>query len=444
MRLHGTTGLLFGVTVTLAMSTAAAGAKTRLEWWHAMSGQLGDVLQQVVDKFNESQGDYELVATNKGNYVATLNASIAAYRAGEHPLLMQASEGSVLTMMLSGAVIPAEDVLTTHGYAFDPSDYLRPVLDTYRNTEGKLLAMPFNSSTPILFYHKDLLESGGYAEPPATWQDIGRISRDLIGRGLTECGYSFGADHWSEYENYSVYQNALYATQGNGFEGLDAEVIIDKGPVPAHLQMIKDWLDEGIATFGAETPNTWGSGARTNFLEGKCAFWIGSTAWHGTVEAGAKFNWGGARLPYDEGVTPNSSMIGGAALYVFMGHTEEEYAGAAAFFDFLTSPEIQVFWHQSTGYVPITETAYEMAKAQGYYESHPSREYAILQLLQGEPSPASHTIRLGNFEVVREVINEEIRKALADEISVQEALENGARRANELLRRFEDQYRGKL
>ncbi len=435
-------GVALGVAACLAASSAQA--KTQLEWWHAMSGQLGDVLQQVVDKFNASQDEYELVATNKGNYVATLNASIAAYRVGEQPLLMQASEGSVLTMMLSGAAIPAQEILESHGYDFDPSDYLRPVLDTYTNTEGKLLAMPFNSSTPIMFYNKDMLDAGGYDAPPATWQKIGEVSRDLIDRGITECGYSFGADHWSEYENYSVYQNAPYATKDNGHGGLDAEVVIDTGPVPDHLQMIKDWLDEGIATFGAQTPNTWGSGARTNFLEGKCAFWIGSTAWHGTVEEGAKFTWDGAKLPYDEGVTSNNSMIGGAALYVFKGHTEEEYAGAAAFFDFLTSPEVQVFWHQATGYVPITQTAYEMAKAEGYYETHPSREYAIQQLLQGEPSPASRTIRLGNFEVVREVINEEIRKALADEITVQQALENGARRANELLRRYEEQHVGKL
>lgn len=442
MRISGKAGLLAGMTVFLGMSPAEA--KVELTWWHAMSGQLGAVLDEVVAKFNASQDEYELVATNKGNYVATLNASIAAYRVGEPPLIMQASEGSVLTMMLSNAVIPAQELLEQYGYDFDPSDYLSPVLGTYTNLDGKLLAMPFNSSTPILFYNGDILEAGGITEPPATWQEIGQMSRDLIVKGVTECGYSFGADHWVEYENYSVYHNQPYATLANGHGGLDAEIVINAGPVPAHLQMVKDWLDEGIATFGAEEPNTWGSGARTNFLDGKCAFWIGSTAWHGTVEEGAKFNWDGARLPYDEGTTPNSSMIGGAALYVFKEHTEEEYAGAAAFFDFLTSPELQVFWHQATGYVPITKTAYEMAKAEGYYETHPSREYAILQLLQGEPSDASKTIRLGNFEVVREVINEEIRKALANEISVQEALDNGTERGNELLRRYEQQNAGKL
>lgn len=441
-----TRGILGITTVLVATALApTANAETiKLNWWHAMGGQLGEVLQQVADKFNASQDEYELVPTNKGNYVATLNASIAAYRVGEQPILMQASEGSVLTMMLSNAVIPAQEILESHGYDFDPEDYLRPVLDTYRNLEGKLLAMPFNSSTPILYYNNDILQAGKIDAPPATWQEMETQIRALKDAGATDCGYSYGADHWSELENYSVYRNAPYASQDNGHAGLDAEILINKGPVVAHMEMIKGWLDEGLATFGAQTPNTWASGARTNFLEGKCAFWIGSTAWHGTVEAAAQFDWNGAPLPYDDDVTPNNSMIGGAALYTFKGFSDDEYKGVAAFFNFLTDPEVQVFWHQQTGYVPITKTAYELAKAQGYYDTHASREYAIKQLLQGEPSPASRTIRLGNFEVVREVINDELRKALADEVSIQQALDDGVSAANELLRRYEDQNRGKL
>ncbi|MEZ5866131.1 MAG: extracellular solute-binding protein [Geminicoccaceae bacterium] len=172
MKISGKAGVLAGLTVLLSMSPAEA--RVELTWWHAMSGQLGAVLDEVVAKFNASQDEYELVATNKGNYVATLNAAIAAYRVGEPPLIMQASEGSVLTMMLSGAVIPAQELLEKYGYAFDPSDYLSPVLGTYTNQDGKLLAMPFNSSTPILFYNRDMLEAGGISAPPATWQDSAR------------------------------------------------------------------------------------------------------------------------------------------------------------------------------------------------------------------------------------------------------------------------------
>ncbi len=118
--------------------------------------------------------------------------------------------------------------------------------------------------------------------------------------------------------------------------------------------------------------------------------------------------------------------------------------GIAAFFEFLTSPEIQIFWHKATGYVPITKTAYNEVKGQGYYESNASREYAVIQLLEGEPTENSRTIRIGNFANIRAIVTEELDKVWVGDLTAQEALDRAAERGNEVLRRFERQNAGKL
>jgi len=211
-----------------------------------------------------------------------------------------------------------------------------------------------------------------------------------------------------------------------------------------HVDRLARWTREGIATFGAASKATWASGARTAFLEGRAAFWIDSTAWHGTVEEGARMRWGGAPLPHEEDIAPNRSMIGGAAIYTFKGHRPEHYEGVAAFFRFLTGTDLQVFYHQRTGYVPITVAAWQKAKESGYYERFPSREIAVTQLLQGRSTPNSRTIRLGNFENVRAAIEEETDRLWAGQATAQRALEEGVRKGNAILRRFEAQNRGRM
>jgi sn-glycerol 3-phosphate transport system substrate-binding protein len=269
------------------------------------------------------------------------------------------------------------------------------VLDTYTDRQGRLLAMPFNSSTPILFYNADILQKAGIAAPPKTWQEMERQLRHIKATQAAECGYSFAAGPWQELENYSVYHNLPFATHRNGRDSLEATLLINQTRVVQHIERLRHWQQEGLATFGAAAKATWASGARTNFLEGKCAFWIDSTAWHGTVEQGTKMPWGGAPLPHEEDLTPNRSMIGGAAIYVFKGFSAAEYAGVAAFFAFLTNTDLQVAFRKATGYVPITKAAYEQAKAEGYYIQHPSREIAVRQLLQGRDTDHSYTILWG-------------------------------------------------
>jgi sn-glycerol 3-phosphate transport system substrate-binding protein len=432
------------LAAALVTGQSARAERLTLDWWHAMSGELGAALEDVARRFNASQDRFELKPVNKGNYVATLNAAIAAWRAKEPPLILQNNESGVLTMMLSGAIVPVHDVLDKHGVKVDLGAYLRPVVDTYTDRQGRLLAMPFNSSTPILYYNKDMLDAAGIAAAPATWQAMEEQIRTLKAKDPAACGYSFAAGPWQEIENYSVWHNVPVATRRNGFDGLDAELVYDGTLVVRHIERLKRWVDEGLATFGAAAAATWASAARSNFLDGKCAFWIDSTAWHSTVEAGAKMRWSAAKLPHEADVAPNRSMIGGAALYLFKGFSDAHYEGAAAFFRFLTDTAVQVDFHKATGYVPITVAAFELARKEGYYDSHPTRAIAVEQLLMGADLEHSRTIRLGNYENVRKALTDQLELVWAGKKGVKEALAQGVADGNAILRRFEQQNKGKL
>jgi sn-glycerol 3-phosphate transport system substrate-binding protein len=228
----------------------------KLHWWHAMSGQRGEALDEVVAKFNASQNAYQVVAVNKGNYVATLNAAIAAYRAGQPPHMLQNNESGVLTMMLSGAIVPVHEILAQYGVQIEVNAYLRPVLDTYTDRQGQLLAMPFNSSTPMLFYNADMLHKAGIAAPPQTWQEMESQLRHIKTTQAAECGYSFAAGPWQELENYSVYHNLPFATRRNGRDGLDAELLLNQTRVVQHIERLRRWQQEGLATFGAAAKAT--------------------------------------------------------------------------------------------------------------------------------------------------------------------------------------------
>jgi sn-glycerol 3-phosphate transport system substrate-binding protein len=167
--------------------------------------------------------------------------------------------------------------------------------------------------------------------------------------------------------------------------------------------------------------------------------WMNSSAYYGSMVAQADFEFGQTMLPLDTDLAdaPQNSIIGGATLWALRGHDAEEYEGLAQFLTYLSSPEVQAWWSQETGYVPITTAAYELGQEQGFYAENPGTDTAIQQLSLNTPTPNSRGIRFGNFVQVRDVINEELEALWAGDQTAQEALDNAVERGNELLRRFE-------
>jgi sn-glycerol 3-phosphate transport system substrate-binding protein len=429
--------------ITLAAAAAFAGslaqpaaAATEIQLWHAFTGPLGEILAKQVEGFNASQSDYQLAAVYKGNYSETLNAGVAAFRAKQQPHILQVFEVGTATMMAAkGAVNPVYEVMQAGGETFDPSVYLPTVTGYYTDPEGNMLSMPYNSSTPVLYYNKEAFQKAGLdpEAPPKTWNEFGEALDALKASG-SACPFTTAWQSWVHLENFGAWHDAPFATKANGFAGLDTELVFN-GPLQVkHIQQLGDWAKEGKFVYTGRRNE---GGAR--FRSGDCAMFTESSAGYAGVKAEAAFDFGVSNLPYWDDVdgAPQNTIIGGASLWVLTGHPAEEYEGVARFFSYLSRPEVQADWHQQTGYLPITLAAYDLTKEQGFYEENPGTETALIQMTAKAPTDNSKGLRLGNFDQIRGIIDEELEAVWAGEKTAQAALDSAVERGNVLLRRFE-------
>ena len=416
------------------MSTTASWAATEIQWWHAMGGVNGERVNKIANDFNKTQSEFKVVPVYKGNYTETMTAAIAAFRARKQPHIVQVFEVGTATMMAArGAVYPVEDLMKDNGIAFDKSVYLPAVISYYQTPKGKLLSMPFNSSTPVLWYNKDAFAKAGIATPPKTWDEVFADAKKVRAAGY-ECGFSFGWQSWVMIENYSAWHNLPIGTKENGFAGLDTEFTFNNKAVKTILGDIAASQKDKLFVYGGRRGDS-----LPLFTNGKCAMWLNSSAYYGGIKKQAKFKFGQTMLPLDTRVAkaPQNSIIGGATLWVLKGKPKGDYKGVALFLKYLSSPKVQAWWHQETGYVPITTPAYELSKKQGFYEKNPGTDTAIKQLSLNPPTPNSRGLRFGNFVQVRDIINEEMEAIWSGKKDASRAMDDAVARGNVLLRKFE-------
>lgn len=425
----------------LALSASSSFAATEITWWHAMGGELGKKLEEIAQKFNDSQSDYHVTPVFKGTYPETLTAAIAAFRAGQQPAIVQVFEVGTGTMMAAkGAVYPVYKLMADQGEPWVPANFLAPVVGYYSDADGNILSMPFNSSTPILYYNKDVFKKAGLDPEvaPKTWTELADMGKKIVDSGAAKCGFTISyAATWVGLENYSAIQDMPYGSLQNGFGGTATEFTFN-GPNQARFwDDLKKWQDQNVFKYGGP-----GGGPDTApmFYSQQCAVYMGSSASRAGVINNAKdFKVGFAPMPYDDRITkdPKNSIIGGATLWVLNGQKQEVYKGVAKFFTYLSKPDVQADWHQYTGYLPITNAAYELGKSQGYYDKNAGSDVAIKQIMRGTPSDNSKGIRFGNLTQIRDIIDQQFESVLSGKATGQQALDEAAKQGNAILREFE-------
>lgn len=418
------------------LMVAGAYAQTTVEFWHAMTGKNGEMVQTLADKFNASQKDYKVVPVFKGSYSDTMTAGIAAFRAGQAPAIIQVFEVGTATMMAAkGAVKPVYQLMAENNEKFDPKVYIPTITGYYSTSDGKMLSMPFNSSTAVMYYNKDAFKKAGLdpEKAPATWPEFFDYAKKLKASGM-EGGFSTNWISWIQLENFAAWHNLPFGTRNNGFDGLDTQLVFNSPLVVKHLQTIYDLSKDGTFIYGGRENK-----ANPLFSSGKVAMHFESIGGYANFKANCNFDFGVARLPYYPDVpgAPQNSIIGGASLWVFSGKSKSEYKAVADFFSFISQPEMQALWHTSTGYLPITMAAYELTKAQGFYKTNPGPEIAIKQLLNKAPTGNSMGIRFGNFNAIREIEDQTWEDILAGKISVKDGINKMVTDGNKMLRDFE-------
>jgi sn-glycerol 3-phosphate transport system substrate-binding protein len=431
-------GFMLGAATAVALSVATpAYAVVELQWWHAMTGGNNDVIVKLASDFNAAQSEYKVVPSYKGSYPDTMNAGIAAFRAGNAPHIMQVFEVGTATMMAAtGAVKPVHVLMKETGETFDPAAYLSAITGYYSTAKGEMLSFPFNSSSTVMWINKDSFKKAGLDPnaPPKTWPEVFEAAKKLKAAGHPTCGFSNAWVTWVNVEQMSAWHNVPLSTKANGLDGFDT-VLNFNGPLHVkHLEKLVELQKDKTYDYSGRT-NT-GEG---RFTSGECPIFLTSSAFFGNVKANAKFDFGAVPMPYyaDQPGAPQNSIIGGASLWVMGGKKLEEYKGVAKFFAFLSDTDRQVAVHKASGYLPITKAAYAKTKESGYYKDAPYLETPLLELTNKEPTENSRGLRLGNMVQLRDVWAEEFEAALAGKKSAKEALDAAVARGNTMLRQFE-------
>ena len=426
----------FSIAAVFAFGASQAQAATEIQFWHAMESALGERVNDIANDFNASQSDYKIVPVFKGSYDQTMAAGIAAYRSGNAPAILQVYEVGTATMIQAKkAVIPVSDVFKQAGVPLDEKAFVPTIASYYSDSKtGHLISMPFNSSTPVLYYNKDAFKKAGIdpTHPPKTWDELAADAKKLKAIGM--CGYSSGWQSWIQLENYSAWHGLPFASENNGFDGTNAVLEFNKPLQIAHIQFMQNMAKDGTFTYVGRKDE-----AVSKFYSGDCGILTNSSGSLANIKKYAKFDFGTGMMPYDASVkgAPQNAIIGGASLWVLSGKDPATYKGVAKFLAYLTSPAVAAKWHQDTGYLPVTTAAYELTQKQGFYEKNPGADTAIKQMLNKPPLPFTKGLRLGNMPQIRTIVDEELEQVWAGKKTPKDALDSAASRGDDLLRRFE-------
>lgn len=382
------------------------------------------------------QSKYKVVATYKGNYSDTMMAGIAAFRAKQHPHILQVFEvGTAIMMAAKGAIKPVYEVMAESGQPWSSDAYLSTVTGYYTTSDGKMLSMPFNSSTPVLYYNVAAFEKAGLDpdKPPKTWEEVGQYAKKLTAAGYPG-GFSTAWISWIHLENFSAWHNVPFGTKANGFEGTDTEFVFNSPLHVKHVQQLADWQSDKTFVYGGRRNK-----GNALFSAEEVAMYTESSAGYAGFKKSCKFPFRTSMLPYwsEAPGAPQNTIIGGASLWVLSGHSPQEYEGVATFFNYISTPAVQADWHQFTGYLPITTDAYYLTKGQGVYQEKPGMETALKQMTLNKPTQNSRGLRFGNFVQMRAIMYDTLEAIFAGNKTAQQGLDEAVGKGNKLLRKFE-------
>jgi sn-glycerol 3-phosphate transport system substrate-binding protein len=434
--LAGTAALGLAAPATIH---AQGTGRTTIEFWYGLGGALGERVAEQVKRFNESQSRFTVNGSFKGSYVDVLTGAIAAWRAGTPPHIGQVFEVGTATMMAAGpAIRPTHQLLAEAGIELDPKRYLAGVRGYYSDTQGRLVSMPHNSSSAVMWLNLDAFEKAGLSttDLPRSWKQVRAAAERIKAANAAPAAITTAWPTWVMFEQMAAMHDVPFATKANGFEGMDAELRLTGEFFRKHTDFLLNLQKDGLFKYAGRD-----AAGGNLFPAGEAAISFNSSAGRSQVARAAKFKWASVPLPYHDDVTtaPKNGVIGGASLWTFSARnrTPEEYRGVAEFYRFISEVEQDLWWHQATGYVPITGAAFERARAEGYYAQNPGADAAIVQLSRAEPTPNSMGFRLGGFVEIRNIIQEELEKGFQGQQGAEPALDSANRRGNVVLRNFE-------
>ncbi len=415
---------------------APAGEVITLEFWHAMGGNLGELVDELVARFNDSQDQIVVNATFQGSYDDTYNALLAAFDSGTEPNIIQNFDLASQTMIDTGRIIPAWKLMEADG--FDPNLIVPAVRDYYSDADG-MMALAFNSSTPLVYYNADMFEAAGVdpIEGSLSFSEFKALCDELMAAEVAPYCFTYGQVGWY-FEQILANSGGLYFNNDNGRTGRPTEVMFNQGQGVEVFTFLTDLIKEGY------TPNlasTW-TETDSTFITEQAAIMIDSTSDVSIIE-NSEFNVGTAYIPHSDSSERNGVVIGGAALWLIDSGDDAQNAAAWQFMKFMAAPEQQISWHTGSGYFPVRVDLQDNAELNAFWDANPNFRTAIEQLGttkttldDGSPNYAVLGGRSGPSPAIRQIIVETYSRVLDDGLSPQDALDEAAAKANEQLENY--------
>ncbi len=430
---------LFGVLSALLVLSIGA-AQTNIEFWHGFSDELrNNWIQERIAEFNEQLGSdspYQVTGERKGSYRETLDAAVLAARQGNPPHLVQLFEVGSQLAVDSGIFEPIGNV----GGGIDLGDYIEPVINYY-TIDGAVNSIPFNSSSPVVYINKDLLEQAGLDRDfvPETYSDVLEACEQIVASGIEAKCIGFNLHSWF-FEQWMAEQGAPLVNNDNGRSGRATEVLLTSDAAKNVVNWIKELNDNGYYTYTGRFED-W-DGSEAIFTNEQVVFHITSTSQVTFLTETAQevgFDLGVAKLPIPDDTERTGVVIGGASIWLTTGHPEEELEVAKDFALYMTNPENMVSWHKITGYYPVRTSSVEDLESEGWFTENPNYTAAFDQLLETTPNTATAGALMGSFLETRTIIEEAIQKVL-NGADVDEALTEAKRLADAALEDYNSNF----
>ncbi|HZD26355.1 MAG TPA: ABC transporter substrate-binding protein [Alphaproteobacteria bacterium] len=426
MRSSRALALAMGLAAATALSSQAMAA-TQIDFMFpaAVQGKLAREMQAIVKDFNDSQSEVEVTGVFAGSYDETKIKSQAAAQAGRPPAVVLMSANFVTELWMNDQITPVADYMKKAGV--DPKAFIDefwPAVRPNATIDGTLYAIPFQNSTPILYYNKDQFKEAGITRPPETWSEWVADAKKLTRPGGKRWGLMMPSNY--DYNGWLV--QTLAMSNGSQFFNLayPGEVYYD---TPSTRGALKFWRDLAHVDKVMPTGVTSSKQVSTAFFSGQASMIVLSTGALSFVRENAKFDYGVAFIPRN---VRNAVPIGGASLVSFKGLSEAQQQAAWTFMAYLSSPEILGRWSRFTGYFAPRRTAYDLPEMQDFVKQHPDALRAVQQLEHAQPWLATY-----NTVAVRKAVEDQMQALLSDpDLPVAEAVRKAQAKADEIMRPY--------
>ena len=426
--------LAWVLSALVAAAPAATCAAADFDFWYAHGGIYAQAIESMCANFNAASLQDHVHCFPQGTYEQTLRKTVAAYRAGRQPALVEIYDIGSADMLLSGAVYPVDTLMQAMGHPIDASDYLKGIRRFYATENGRLLSQPFSASTLVLYANRQKLTAVGVDHLPQTWEAFEAAMEALHAHGKS-CPAVSDYTPWKMLEQINAVQGAPIASANNGHEGLQARYEFADGVHRRFMNDVARWYSRGLLVPAIMTR---ANDQTLAFADGECAMSVDATGAYAIVKKAGLVDAEVGLLPVYAGTKRYGTTIGGSSLWVLKRQSASVYPAVARFLAYLHDPRQQLMFARRTGYLPLTHQAEEVLTIAP--DAEPDAIRVGLASLELPDNDYNAGIRLGFTSLFRLIWQDEVQRALGGKETMDAALENAQAHGNRLLERFQATY----